>query len=213
MEFVSIEKLRRFWTKAKDSVDKVVIVTFGTTTFAEIQEAFSAGKYIVCKLSGLYYVPLAAYRGTSFVFAGNSLGVDYELTVTNTDEWTSKGIEHLPENSEEDEGKVLFATGYNTYQLKETGNAGIIVKRNISLPASAWAADTTHAAYPYRASIDIIGCTAEHVPFVTFSVSDTTGGNFCPNSATYDGGVYVYAKAIPTATTTSIRIITLLKEV
>ena len=74
-----------------------------------------------------------------------------------------------------------------------TLNAAIIVQSSVPVATSAWASDTTYTDYPYRASIVIDGCTANHIPEATFALSDATSGNFAPITETYDGGVYIYA--------------------
>ena len=74
-----------------------------------------------------------------------------------------------------------------------TLNAAIIVQSSVPVATSAWVSDTTYTDYPYRASIVIDGCTANHIPEVTFALSDATSGNFAPITETYDGGVYIYA--------------------
>ena len=74
-----------------------------------------------------------------------------------------------------------------------TLNAAIIVQSSVPVATSAWASDTTYTDYPYRASIVIDGCTANHIPEVTFALADATSGNFAPITETYDGGVYIYA--------------------
>lgn len=76
-------------------------------------------------------------------------------------------------------------------------NTSIIVKNNVSLKTSAWSPDTTYEDYPYRASVSIDGCTAKHIPEVTFSLVDSTSGNLAPIAETYDGGVYIYASERP----------------
>ena len=78
-----------------------------------------------------------------------------------------------------------------------TLNAAIIVQSSVPVATSAWASDTTYTDYPYRASIVIDGCTANHIPEVTFALSDATSGNFAPITETYDGGVYIYAAEVP----------------
>ena len=78
-----------------------------------------------------------------------------------------------------------------------TLNAAIIVQSSVPVATSAWASDTTYTDYPFRVSIPIDGCTANHIPEVTFALSDATSGNFAPISETYDGGVYIYASEQP----------------
>lgn len=78
----------------------------------------------------------------------------------------------------------------------------LIVQNNVSVSTSAWASDTTYMEYPYKATIPITGCTANHIPEVTFNLADATSGNFAPVTDSYDGGIYIYAKEQPTATLT-----------
>ena len=78
-----------------------------------------------------------------------------------------------------------------------TLNAAIIVQSSVPVATSAWASDTTYTDYPYRASIVIDGCTANHIPEITFALADATSGNFAPIAETYDGGVYIYASEQP----------------
>lgn len=98
-----------------------------------------------------------------------------------------------------EEGKGLSTNDYtNTEKTKLSSlNAAIIVQNNISVATSAWVSDVTYVDYPFKASIPIDGCTANHIPEVTFALSDATSGNFAPIAETYDGGVYIYAAEVP----------------
>lgn len=78
-------------------------------------------------------------------------------------------------------------------------NAAIIVQGSVSVATSAWVSDTTYTDYPYRASIPITGCTANHIPEVVFSLADALSGKFAPVAQTYAGGVYIYAREQPSA--------------
>lgn len=88
----------------------------------------------------------------------------------------------------------------------------VIIETDLSIPASAWISDDTYEEFPYRIAVSITGCTSAHKPDVTLSLADAVSGNFAPIAETYDGGVYIYAAAIPDAAMT-IPNITLLKEV
>lgn len=92
------------------------------------------------------------------------------------------------------------------------GNTDIITASNLSVPTSAWTSNTTYEEFPYRAAITIAGCTAAYKPDVTLSLTDAMSGNFAPIAESYAGGIYIYAAAVPDATT-AIPNITLLKEV
>ena len=74
--------------------------------------------------------------------------------------------------------------------------------RNKTIATSAWASDTTYADYPYRASVALPPITAVSFVEIVFSPVDATSGNFAPVCDTYNGGIYVYAKAVPDAAIT-----------
>ena len=74
--------------------------------------------------------------------------------------------------------------------------------RNKTIATSAWASDTTYADYPYRASVALPPITAVSFAEIVFSPADATSGNFAPVCDTYNGGIYVYAKAVPDAAIT-----------
>lgn len=74
--------------------------------------------------------------------------------------------------------------------------------RNKTIATSAWASDTTYTEYPYRASVALPPITAVSFVEIVFSPVDATSGNFAPVCDTYNGGIYVYAKAVPDAAIT-----------
>ena len=71
-----------------------------------------------------------------------------------------------------------------------------------TVATSAWAANATYSAqgYGFRASVPLVGVTADHIPDVTFAMADAVSGNLAPLADTYAGGIYIYAKEQPTAT-------------
>lgn len=78
---------------------------------------------------------------------------------------------------------------------------------NVNVPVSAWAADPTYADYPYKATIPLTDSNGNSpnvncYPQVTLSVADAMSGLYAPTAATYNGGVYIYASAIPNAAMT-----------
>lgn len=70
---------------------------------------------------------------------------------------------------------------------------------NQSVLVAAWASDTTYTDYPYRASVVLSGVTSNHIPIVMFSNDDVSSGNYSSIVASYSGGVYLYAKAVPSS--------------
>ena len=86
----------------------------------------------------------------------------------------------------------------STYYPKQ--NLTILTNKEVAV--SDWAADTTYAAYPYRATIAATGITANHYCEVIFSLADATSGYFAPICESIAGGIYIYASSIPLAAIT-----------
>ena len=82
--------------------------------------------------------------------------------------------------------------------------ARTICVANVSLAATAWAADSTYSAagYAYRAKIDVTGVSTGYVPIVSFGMADAISGNFAPVAVSTSGGVYIYAIEKPTVSMT-----------
>lgn len=110
----------------------------------------------------------------------------------------------LDDKVDKEAGKGLSTEDYTTEEKAKlsTLNAAVIVKNNITVETSAWASDATYGDYPFRASIQIEGCSVNHIPEVTFSLADATSGIIAPIAETYDGGVYIYASEKPSAVIT-----------
>lgn len=66
-----------------------------------------------------------------------------------------------------------------------------------TVPASAFAADTTYTDYPYRAAVALTGVTSTMIPEVAFSVSALAETEIAPVAECYNGGVYIYAADVP----------------
>ena len=91
----------------------------------------------------------------------------------------------------------------NDVTLETIGAQGrFLCGRNKTIATSAWASDTTYADYPYRASVALPPITAVSFVEIVFSPADATSGNFAPVCDTYNGGIYIYAKAVPDAAIT-----------
>lgn len=77
------------------------------------------------------------------------------------------------------------------------GYAEVKIFQNVTVAASAWANSSTYAGYPFAAVISCAGVTANHVPEVTFGVTEATGGNFAPVALSGAGTVTIYAAEKP----------------
>lgn len=85
----------------------------------------------------------------------------------------------------------------------EQGPAGItpedirLLFSNISVPASAFGADSTYPDYPYRAAVALSGVTESMIPEVVFSAAALSGNGFAPVAGSFDGGVHIWADSVP----------------
>ena len=70
------------------------------------------------------------------------------------------------------------------------------------VPTSAFASDATYADWPYRASVPLAGAISGMVPEVIFGMDEATSGSFAPVAESYNGGVYLYADSVPSASIT-----------
>lgn len=96
----------------------------------------------------------------------------------------------------------------STY-LKKTDAASTYVKaiKVVNKSVSSWTANTSMSGYSYRTSIAITGCTADHVPSVTFNIAQAASGDYCPIAETYAGGVYIWSKKNATITVPTILLV------
>lgn len=83
-----------------------------------------------------------------------------------------------------------------------SGYAEVKIFSSVSVASSAWASDSTYAAYPFAATISCSGVTANHVPEVNFGAAEAAGGNFAPVALSGSGTVKIYAAVKPTTAIT-----------
>ena len=124
---------------------------------------------------------------------------------------TSGNLAGLDENGNlTDSGKKAgdFAAAAHSH----SGYAEVLIFSAVAVAASAWASDSTYAAYPYAATVACTGVTANHVPEVVFGIAEATGGNFAPVALSGSGTVKIYAATKPTAAIT-LQSITCVKAV
>lgn len=109
-----------------------------------------------------------------------------------------------------DSGKK--ASDFANASHAHAGYAEVKIFSGVSVAASAWASDSTYAAYPYAASIACSGVTANHVPEVVFGATEAASGNYAPVALSGSGTVTIYAATKPTAAIT-VQSITCIKAV
>lgn len=73
---------------------------------------------------------------------------------------------------------------------------------NQLVAVSSFVSDGTYSDYPYRAAISLSGVTSGMIPEVILGLTDAVSGIFSPVSATYNGGVYIYATDKPSGNIT-----------
>jgi len=60
--------------------------------------------------------------------------------------------------------------------------------------APVWVSDTTYTGYAYKGTLTVDGMTANHVPAVCFTCTDSASGNYAPIAESDDGKVYIWSK-------------------
>lgn len=80
----------------------------------------------------------------------------------------------------------------STYATNATVNA--IKPIALASLSVTWASDSSYTDFPYKGTITVSGCTANHIPSVTFDVSDATSGDYAPVSESGSGVVYIWSK-------------------
>lgn len=72
------------------------------------------------------------------------------------------------------------------------------VINNVVVPVASWI-NNSSSNYPQKALINIDNVTEEQIVDVYFAESEAVSGNYSPVTDSVDGGVYIYAKEIPSA--------------
>lgn len=78
---------------------------------------------------------------------------------------------------------------------------------DVIIPTSAWGSDTLYATYPYRASVAITGALATMIPIPAYAVDAVALGTLAPVAHAYNGGIYIYASAIPSTSVTLLSVV------
>ena len=112
-------------------------------------------------------------------------GADGRTPVKGTDYFTPEEIESIQDLAAQNAADLLTQT------------LSPLRFSDITVPASAFAADSTYPDYPYRAAVALTGVLERMIPEVVFSVGALSGTGFAPVAQCYDGGVYIWADGIP----------------
>ena len=112
-------------------------------------------------------------------------GADGRTPVKGTDYFTPEEIGSIQDQAAQNAADLLAQT-LSSLRFSD-----------ITVPASAFAADSTYPDYPYRAAVALTGVLERMIPEVVFSVSTLADTGFAPVAQCYDGGVYIWADGIP----------------
>ena len=85
---------------------------------------------------------------------------------------------------------------------------------NVTVASASWASNTAYSAagFGYRAKVSgLTGVTADMIPSVVFSLTDSMSGIYAPIAETTTNGVYIYASEKPTAQITIPTIVCIAK--
>lgn len=112
-------------------------------------------------------------------------GADGRTPVKGTDYFTPEEIGSIQDQAAQNAADLLTQT------------LSPLIFADTTVPASAFAADSTYPDYPYRAAVALTGVLERMIPEVVFSVSTLADTGFAPVAQCYDGGVYIWADGIP----------------
>ncbi|MBE5784405.1 MAG: DUF2479 domain-containing protein [Clostridiales bacterium] len=85
--------------------------------------------------------------------------------------------------------------------------AAPIIAANVAVELSCWADDATFAAYPYRAAVPVSAAKEGMYAYVSFDAAESDSGAYAKQTAAYEGGVYIYANALPATTITLLTVL------
>ena len=199
------------------------ILTGCAVTFAAATLSIAAGSMLIGTREILTSGETLSITGATSGFARVIVDIDLTRAATKTSfEQAQLQIEYA---ASQDAFPALVQQDINTagthYQavfcvvsLSEAGITGIVSAvgparhsltfENVAVQAASFAQESspTYVDFPYRAAVALTGVTASMIPEVVFGVSDAMSGNFAPVAEAYDGGIHLYAAAVPDAAIT-----------
>lgn len=94
----------------------------------------------------------------------------------------------------------------NNEQVKPTGgaislNVPNVINKSANVQPSLFTQRSSayDGIYGYQANVPITGMTSSHYPVVAFSAKEAVSGIFAPMCSSYDGGVTLYSKSVPSS--------------
>ena len=167
--------------KTADELDNIFIATYGTTTNEQMEQAYQAGKTLICE-SGAYIGYLTVRSASQHIFMSFLGGGMIALFMCNSNSWIS-GQLHIPTVAKSTTGNLaqLDADG----NLVDSGkaiddfadaaiNTRTVRATNLSVPLSAWSQETspTVTDYPWKAEIAVNGIDSTYKPSNLVSLTE-----------------------------------------
>jgi hypothetical protein len=133
-----------------------------------------------------------------YLQVANNVAEISELNVDLVIEQMEDALKKLDESCKNHRQDLEAAFEDVRHQIVEA--SAVTKVENLSVPVEAFVADSTYAAYPYKADVNVPEALEEHFPTVVFALVDTESGNFASVAMSGAGYVRIYAKKVPQTT-------------
>ena len=134
-ESVWIENLNAFAVQNHTHPSEVFYATYNVTSLAEIEEAYNAGKAVICKFSnGMYNANLSMFMaGGMAIFTLFQDGTAKVMKVSSSDEWSTTNLKLAKEEHNHD---GVYAPAEHSHELPEHLQFGETVERTVIFEGS-----------------------------------------------------------------------------
>lgn len=213
-EKTSSAKLQLVVAAADGALDRIdrVIVEWQTTTYADLPEV----KLLTGSIGSNPIAPALTNNSTVrqislariYVAAGATSVLPKDITDERLDSNVCGLVTdeiNIDTTTMQQQFAALLQAIQNELSGLEAGTGVEMAKlkfTDTTLQPSAFVADETYGDYPFRAAVGLSGVTSAMVPEVVFSVAAMDAADFAPVAECYNGGVYIYATAVPDAAIT-----------
>ena len=195
------------WTSSyKDICLAIVTVSAGLTSVGVGNIDDKRSEPSLCGIAAPYQAPDTSGWYAAFQASFNAW---MSTQQADFDEWFSTMVATLDENAAANLLNLINANKMETDAAIEAitpESIGAEPSRlqfiSTAVAKTAFVADATYADYPYRASVALSGVLSTMVPHVVFGAVEAKSGKYAPVAACYNGGVYLYASAVPAANIT-----------
>lgn len=105
-------------------------------------------------------------------------------------------------NSAQSAASTAQSTANSALSTANSAEKAKLKFQNVVVYTTYFSNTGTYSSYPYRASISLSGVTSDMTPEVVLPVSALANNDFAPVAECYNGGVYIYADSVPSASFT-----------